>query len=126
MKLALVVDDSRVARMKLIKALREYGCEVIEAVNGKHALEVLGEFETPDVAFVDWNMPEMNGLELVKQVRKESSYAEMVIMMVTSETEPRQMVQALNAGADEYLMKPYTKDALFEKLELLGIRVQHD
>ena len=121
--LALVVDDSRVARLKLRKALRTKGFQVIEAGDGHEALDILSDSSVPDIALVDWNMPGMNGLDFVKSVRSTETYSEMLIMMVTSETEPKQMVRALHAGANEYLMKPYSNDLLFEKLSFLGVGV---
>ena len=119
--IALVIDDSRVARMKLRKTLRIEGFEVFEAGNGREGLTVLEQIEMPQIALVDWNMPEMNGLDFVKAVRSQEKYREMLLMMVTSETEPRQMVRALCAGANEYLMKPYTDEILTDKLKLLGV-----
>jgi two-component system, chemotaxis family, chemotaxis protein CheY len=119
--LALVIDDSRVARLKLKRVLIERGFDVIEAGDGIEALELLAGTKPPDLAFVDWNMPRMNGLDFVKSVRRDQNYKNMVLMMVTSETEPRQMVRALHAGANEYLMKPYTAEGLMEKLAQLGV-----
>lgn len=121
---AIVIDDSRVARMKLRNALLERGFEVVEAGDGREALDVLTYHEVPHLALVDWNMPEMNGLDFVKAIRANDRFHEMLVMMVTSESEPAQMVRALHAGANEYLMKPYTKGLLFEKLELLGVAGQ--
>ena len=107
--------------MKLRKTLRIEGFEVFEAGNGREGLTVLEQIEMPQIALVDWNMPEMNGLDFVKAVRSQEKYREMLLMMVTSETEPRQMVRALCAGANEYLMKPYTDEILTDKLKLLGV-----
>jgi two-component system chemotaxis response regulator CheY len=70
---------------------------------------------------VDWNMPEMNGLELVKAIRREDRFRNMAVVMVTTETEPEQMLRALTAGADEYLMKPFQKEGLVDKLRLVGV-----
>lgn len=117
---ALVVDDSRAIRRIVGRVLAEIGFTVSEAENGRVALEVLsaeGEFH---VALVDWNMPEMNGYEFVCEVRKEEIYNAMPIMMVTTETEVSNVVRALEAGANEYLMKPFTKEMIVQKLELLG------
>lgn len=119
---ALVIDDSRVARLKLKRALQARGFEVLEAGSGQEGLDVLAEAELPAIALVDWNMPGMNGLDFVKNVRLAEHYNPMMMMMVTSETDPRQMVRALQAGANEYLMKPYTSELLFDKLEVLGVR----
>ena len=74
-----------------------------------------------EVVLVDWNMPVMNGLEFVNQVRADSRWQDVKLMMVTSVTEADQMVKALTAGADEYIMKPVTKEVLHDKLRLLGI-----
>jgi two-component system chemotaxis response regulator CheY len=119
---ALVVDDSRAVRMILARTLRELGFEVQEAANGREALEVI-ETEKTGVTLVlaDWNMPEINGLELLKRLRQKPELSALVVVMVTTETELDQMAAALEAGANEYVMKPFTKDILVEKLQLAGI-----
>jgi two-component system chemotaxis response regulator CheY len=119
---ALVVDDSRAVRMILSRNLKELGFEVREAGNGKEALDVM-EAERNGVSLVlaDWNMPEMNGLDLLKRLRQNPELSSLVIVMVTTETDLDQMATALEAGANEYVMKPFTKDILVEKLELVGI-----
>jgi len=120
---ALVVDDSRAVRMILARTLREIGYEVCEASNGREALKVI-EAEKAELTLVltDWNMPEINGLDLVKLVRQDPQLSSLVMVMVTTETELDQMAAALEAGANEYVMKPFTKDILVEKLESVGIR----
>src|SRR5580704_9786487 len=120
---ALVVDDSRAVRMILAKTLRELGYEVLEAANGREALEVI-EVEKTAVTLVlaDWNMPEIDGLELLKRLRRKPELSSLVVVMVTTETELGHMTAALEAGANEYIMKPFTRDILVEKLELAGIR----
>lgn len=118
---ALVIDDSRAIRMILTRTLRELGFETSEAANGREALEVL-EREGPfELGLVDWNMPEMDGFEFVTEARKQSLYDSMKLMMVTTETEMGKLVQALEAGADEYVMKPFTREVIVEKLALLGL-----
>ena len=79
--------------------------------------------QNPDVelVLVDWNMPEMNGLDFIRAVRAQRAYDAVRILMVTSETESEQVTQALNAGANEYLMKPFNKDVLVAKLNLLDV-----
>jgi two-component system chemotaxis response regulator CheY len=120
---ALVVDDSRAVRMILGKTLKELGFEVREAANGREALEVI-EVEKTAVTLVlaDWNMPEIDGLELLKRLRQKPELSSLVIVMVTTETELSQMTAALEAGANEYIMKPFTRDILVEKLELVGVQ----
>ncbi|HXN46074.1 MAG TPA: response regulator [Bryobacteraceae bacterium] len=119
---ALIADDSRAVRMILAKTLKEIGYEVCEAANGRQALEVM-EVEKGAVTLVlaDWNMPEVNGLELLQRLRQDPALSSLVVIMVTTETELDQMVTALEAGANEYVMKPFTKDILVEKLQLVGI-----
>jgi two-component system, chemotaxis family, chemotaxis protein CheY len=122
MSKALVVDDSRTIRIIVGRTLKELGYEVREAGNGKEALRVMeAEKATVDLVLADWNMPEMNGLELLKQLRLDPELASLKIIMVTTENELDHMVWALEAGANEYVMKPFTKDILREKLELVGI-----
>ena len=118
---ALIVDDSRPIRRIEGEILKELGFEMSDACNGKEAVKLLQTSPLPDVVLVDWNMPEMNGLEFIKAVRNDSSYAEMAILMVTTETESEQMLRALTAGADEYLMKPFQRESLVDKLRLIGV-----
>ncbi len=118
----LVVDDSKTIRMVLRKILRELGYEVCEACDGQEALKVVqAEKGALKLVLTDWNMPVMNGLDLLKQLRKDPTLASLVVIMVTTETESENMIAALEAGANEYVMKPFTKDILKEKLELVGI-----
>lgn len=121
MKRALVVDDSRAMRMILARVLREQGWEVLEAGDGREALEVLAANPMPAVALVDWNMPVMNGLEFVEAVRRDEALSAMRLIMVTTESESSQVVKAIEAGAEEYLFKPFTPDAVLDKLAMLGL-----
>jgi two-component system chemotaxis response regulator CheY len=118
---ALVVDDSRTIRLILGRMLRELGFEVAEADNGRAALDQLAGGLSPELVLVDWNMPEMSGIEFVEAVRHAPYQSDARVVMVTTETEVDQVVRALDAGADEYVMKPFTKDAIVEKLQLLGL-----
>lgn len=118
---ALVVDDSRALRMLMKKILVEMGFEIFEAGHGKEALERLAAVGSVNLALVDWNMPEMNGLDFVKALRSDDKNADIKVVMVTTETEMPRMIAALEAGANEYLMKPFTKESLREKLSLVGI-----
>ncbi len=118
---ALVVDDSRTMRLILSRIMGELGFEVVEAPDGRRALEQLLAGEPMDVALVDWNMPEMNGYELLCALRASRAYARMPVIMVTTETERSQILRALETGANEYIMKPFTKTAVLEKLALLQL-----
>lgn len=119
--LALVVDDSRAVRLIIGKILGELGIGVIEAGTGREALERMTEHPDLELVLLDWNMPEMNGLEYVRAVRAVREFDPVRILMVTSETEQEQVFRALDAGANEYLMKPFTKEVLIAKLSLLDI-----
>ncbi|MBL8889504.1 MAG: response regulator [Planctomycetaceae bacterium] len=118
---ALVVDDSRAIRRIIGNILKEISCDVVEAGNGLEALAQLETHGCPDLILVDWNMPEMNGLEFVKAARQDPRYKQVPMMMVTTETEMERMAQAFIAGVNEYLMKPFDKSQLLEKLTLLGV-----
>jgi two-component system chemotaxis response regulator CheY len=118
---ALVIDDSRTVRVIIRGILRELGHEVHEAANGLEGLERLESIPGIELVLVDWNMPEMNGLEFIEAVRAQRIYDLVRIMMVTTETEQEQLLRALDAGANEYVMKPFTKEILLAKLSLLDI-----
>lgn len=118
---ALIIDDSRAMRMLLRRIVKGLGFEVLEAGNGQEGLDVIASGELPDVALIDWNMPVMNGLEFVSAMRANSETRSVTLMMVTTESERTQIVRALAAGAHEYLIKPFTEDALVSKLEMLGL-----
>ena len=124
MATALVVDDSRAIRTILSKTLKELGFEVCEAANGKEALEVIAAEKTAlTLILLDWNMPEMDGLELLKRLRQNPEFSSLVVVMVTAETELDHIAEALEAGANEYVMKPFTKDIIVGKLQLAGIQM---
>jgi two-component system chemotaxis response regulator CheY len=118
---ALVIDDSRTVRAIIGKTLRELGLEVYEAAHGGEGLDRLRELPGIGLVLVDWNMPVMNGLEFIQTVRADRSNDAIRIMMVTTETEQEQVLKALAAGANEYLMKPFTPEILAAKLSLLDV-----
>ena len=118
---ALIVDDSRTVRAIIGKTLRELGMEVAEAGNGREGVAQMHAVAGIELVLVDWNMPEMNGLEFVEAVRAERAFDAVRIMMVTTETEHAQVMRALKAGANEYLMKPFTPDVLVAKLGLMNV-----
>jgi two-component system chemotaxis response regulator CheY len=118
---ALVIDDSKAMRMILKRELVALGFEVFEAGDGQEALSRLAELGAVDVVLVDWTMPGMDGMTFVHQVRAEAAYEEMRVVMITSESDPAQIFHALMAGVDEYATKPITREALAEKLGLVGL-----
>ena len=126
--LTMVIDDSRAMRLILKRIVAQLGFEVVESANGKEAMDYLAgvldggdETKLPGLALVDWNMPEMNGLEFVTAVRADQRLRNMTLMMVTTESEQSQIVRALASGAHEYVIKPFTPDAIIDKLTLLGL-----
>jgi two-component system, chemotaxis family, chemotaxis protein CheY len=109
-------------RTLLKSALRETGFEVVaEAADGQQALQALKRVGPVQLMLLDWNMPVMNGYELLQRVRADATMTQMRLMMVTTDTEPSQIIRALDAGADEYLIKPFSTQAIREKLELMGL-----
>ena len=119
--LALVVDDSRAMRAILTRLLNGLGFDVAQAGHGEEALGVIDAGTRPDAILVDWNMPVMDGLTFVKNVRAREDLRDVSLMMVTTESEQGQIVRALAAGAHEYVIKPFTDDVIAEKLALLGL-----
>lgn len=119
----LVIDDSRAMRSILTAILGDLEFEVQQAADAEEAFEVLNKDVDFDLALVDWNLPAMNGLQLVKLLRERPELSGLRLMMVTTETELARVREALEAGADEYIMKPFDKEMLLEKLQLLGIGI---
>lgn len=117
---ALIVDDSRFVRGYVRGLLERKGFECEEAADGQAALDLLHAEKSFDIALVDWNMPVMNGLDMLKHLRSEG-FSGIKVMMVTTEAENDFIVRALEAGADEYLMKPFDGEAMTEKLSMLGL-----
>jgi two-component system chemotaxis response regulator CheY len=119
--LALVIDDSRAMRAILRGMLVEAGFEILEASHGAEALARLDARPDVALALLDWNMPVMDGFEFLQRVRARPEFDSLRIMMVTTETEAEQVGKALAAGANEYLMKPFPKEALYAKLGMLDV-----
>jgi len=129
---ALIVDDSNFIREYLRQSMEQFGWKCDEAQDGREALGVLrsvsaedvdGQTRDFDVMLVDVNMPVMDGLECVKQVRDQCLAPRMKVMMVTTEADNRFIRQALENGADEFLMKPFSAQSLREKLVLMGFEM---
>ncbi len=116
----LIIDDSRTMRRLLKSFISSVTEDTAEAGDGREALTVLEQESPFDLALVDWDMPVMNGLDFVKAVRADSRYDSMRMMMVTAQNSYETVLQAVEAGAADYLMKPLTEDMLHDKLRLLG------
>jgi two-component system chemotaxis response regulator CheY len=111
---ALVIDDSRTMRKMISRMVQAMGAEVHEAGDGAEGLSVLRALGEVDVVLTDLHMPVMNGIEFVKAMRSEPVWERTVVCIVSSDTEPSQIARGLMAGADEYLMKPVTGEAIGE------------
>lgn len=118
---AMIIDDSRAMRSILRRIVTDLGFETREAGHGQEALDHLNDGFVPDVCLIDWNMPVMDGYTFITEVRDNPAWRDVTLMMVTTESEQRNIVRALAAGAHEYVIKPFTPDAIVEKLELLGL-----
>jgi len=118
---ALIIDDSRAMRSILRRIVTDLGFDTREAGHGQEALDHLEAGRVPELCLIDWNMPVMDGYTFVTKVRENPDWRDVTLMMVTTESEHGQIVRALAAGAHEYVIKPFTPDAIVDKLELLGL-----
>lgn len=119
---ALIVDDSRVMRVMLSNVLKEVGfSDIAQAQHGREGLDYLTGHPDTHLALVDWNMPEMTGIEMVEAVRQNAALESVRLIMVTTESESEQVTRAMTLGANEYVTKPFTKDVIAAKLKLLGL-----
>jgi two-component system, chemotaxis family, chemotaxis protein CheY len=118
---ALIVDDSRFIRQYMRQLLDRMGMSCEEAMDGHEAIATLRGATAFDFMLLDVNMPGMNGLECVKELREAGLQRRMKVMMVTTEADNSFITRALEYGADEFLMKPFTPESLREKLMMLGL-----
>jgi two-component system chemotaxis response regulator CheY len=118
---AVVIDDSLTIRLALTRHLSGFGFTVEKADGGVSGLELLDQDPVPDLVLLDWNMPDMAGFDVLQALRKDPRLKATKVMMVTSETDIHLMQAAINAGANEYLMKPFNQQNLAMKLELMGL-----
>lgn len=122
---AMIIDDSRAMRSILRRIVTDLGFETSEAGHGQEALDLLEAAEVtqtiPELCLIDWNMPVMDGYTFIQRVRANPRWRNITLMMVTTESEQGQIVRALAAGAHEYVIKPFTPDAIVDKLDMLGL-----
>ena len=117
----LIVDDSKTMRSILSTYARNLQCETAEAEDGLDALAKLERSDRFDGILIDWDMPRMNGIELLKVIRANPEYDSVKTMMVTAQSSYSGVTEALSLGADDYLMKPLDEEMFTEKLRLLGL-----
>lgn len=118
---ALLIDDSRAHRLVTGHSLEDLGFEVTEAENSAEAATCLKKKTKFDLVLVDWEMPRMNGLEFIRNVRADPIHGTTPIILLGTTKFHDHLIEALEAGANEYIMKPFTKDVLEMKLQILGI-----
>ena len=114
---ALIIDDSKTMRMILARELQNRNCEIREAKNGKEGLAVLAQETGWSFILLDWNMPEMNGLEFIKNVRNSPELKTVPIVMVTTETSEEHRKASLEAGATYFISKPFRWEDLIQVLD---------
>lgn len=120
MKNCLIVDDSRVIRKVSRHILEAMGFTVDEAGNGQEALEYCAG-QLPDVILLDWNMPVMSGIEFIRALRQTDGGNQPKVVFCTTENDVAHIRSAIEAGANEYVMKPFDRDTLQIKLQLIGV-----
>ncbi len=118
--LCLIVDDSRVIRRMAADILKGLGLRTAEAEHGGKAVEFC-RTKVPDMVLLDWNMPEMDGITCLRALRAMELSPRPVVVMCTTENGMNKICEALEAGADEYIMKPYDRDVLLDKLAQVGL-----
>jgi two-component system chemotaxis response regulator CheY len=118
----LIVDDCKFTTKRLSQVMAELGFTVHTAMSGEEAIRFLETHEPPSLFLVDWVMPGLSGVELVAYLRAQATTASTPVLMVTGETDMRRIAEAIKSGANEYIMKPFSKEVIEEKLNLLGIR----
>jgi two-component system chemotaxis response regulator CheY len=123
-QLCLIIDDSRTVRRIARRMLEEAGMRVAEAADGVEGLDACRSFR-PDYVLLDWNMPRMNGIECLKAIREEFGTEVPRVILCTTENDPEHIVAAIDAGAQEFIMKPFDADILLGKIDdvaLMGAR----
>jgi len=118
---ALVVDDSKPSRSIVARTLRELQFDCTEAANGAEALDLLAAAGRPDLVTVNWHMPVMDGLELVRRLRRDPAHRDLPLLMISTEHDRGRISEALEAGVNDYLAKPFTPASLMRKLVDLGL-----
>ncbi len=118
---ALIVDDSRAIRTVLSRYMSELGLEIAEAGEHEQALAAMKRYSDIAVVLLDWNLPGKSGFEILTDIRSNAAWNSIPIIMCTTETEMNQVSRALEAGANEYVMKPFSRLVIMEKLGLVGL-----
>lgn len=117
MKMLLTVDDSRMIRKIVAQAGEVIGCETVEAADGEEAIAILErDHKSIGLVLLDWNMPGIDGMEVLKRIKDDRRFAGIPVMMVTTESEKENILKAIMGGADAYLTKPFAVEDLITKV----------
>jgi len=120
MKSCLIVDDSKVIRMVAKKILQELGFQTEEAEDGRMALQACLK-QLPDAVLLDWNMPNMNGIDFLRELRKLPGGENPIVVFCTTENDIEHIQEAITSGANEYIMKPFDSEILQAKFSQVGL-----
>lgn len=120
-KNVLIIDDCKFTTKVLSGVMQELGFTVHTALSGEEAIAFLEMHEPPSLFFVDWVMPGMSGVEFVTWLRSQGTTSKTPVLMVTAQRDLSNIMEAMQKGASEYIMKPFTKEAIEEKLRLIGL-----
>lgn len=120
MKSCLVVDDSKVIRMVARRILEQLSFEIVEAIDGREALDACRQ-HMPDAILLDWNMPVMNGIDFLRALRQSDGGAQPIVVFCTTENDIAHIREAIEAGANEYIMKPFDRDIIEAKFSQVGL-----
>ena len=120
-KNVLIIDDCKFTTKVLSGVMQELGFTVHTALSGEEAIAFLEMHEPPSLFFVDWVMPGMSGVEFVTWLRSQATTNKTPVLMVTAQRDLTNIMEAMQKGASEYIMKPFTKEAIEEKLRLIGL-----
>ncbi len=123
--ICMVVDDSRVVRKVAKRIVQDTGFECVEAENGKEAYELCSQ-NMPDAILLDWNMPVMSGIEFLEKLRQIEGVKQPKVIFCTTENDVEHIQRAINAGADEYIMKPFDGDIIASKFQQVGLLQAQD
>jgi len=113
----LVAEDENFSRTILTSIIERWGYTPVVAENGQQAWDIMQKEDAPDLVLLDWYMPEMNGLEVLQNVRKQYTSKLPYIILLTANADKKDVVQGITAGANDYILKPYDRDELKERLE---------
>ncbi|MBA4032762.1 MAG: response regulator [Planctomyces sp.] len=121
MKTLLLVDDSRAVRLATKRMVAPLGIAILEAEDGSQAWDRIQEHPEVDAILLDWNMPVMDGITFLRKLREDKTQPQPAVIMCTTENDLPRILEAMQAGANEYIMKPFTEEIVREKLAGAGI-----